>query len=155
MNNDVKKYFINNNIQDGIFSFILSIFLMFYGLINHYSLNKAEWKTSPYLFPILVSVIMIFLSFSLLNYGKKEMKAENRNIKASIKMKDITITVVSSIAYYRIMTFIGFIPATILFLAFMFLYFGERRIWYVAFITMVCSFGIYGLFAILLNVMLP
>jgi cation transport ATPase len=152
---NAKKYFINDNIQDGIFSFILSVSLLFYGLINHYSLNKAEWKTSPYLFPILISVIIIFLSFSLLNYGFNEIKAETKNIKVPIKIKDIITTVVSSIAYYKIMSFTGFVIATILFLAFMFLYFGERRTWYAAFISMACSFGIYGLFAIFLKVMLP
>lgn len=155
MDKNIKKYFINDNIQDGIFSFILSVFLMFYGSINHYSLNKAEWKTSPYLFPILVSVLIFFLSLSLLKYGTKEIKTETQNIKVPIKIKDVSITVVSSMVYYRIMNFTGFIPATILFLAFMFLYFGEKRVRLAVFISVACTLGIYGLFAILLNVMLP
>ena len=151
-----KCYLLNKNIQDAIVFFLLSIFIAAYALFNHYSSKKIEWKTSPYLFPILIAIFIALISLSLLNDGIKEIKSKVKSInKTPVQWKDVFFTIAVSIAYYRIMVFISFIPATILFLASMFVYLREGRIWLIALISFICSFSIYGIFAVLLNVMLP
>lgn len=151
-----KRYLLNKNIQDAILFFLLSIFMVVYALFNHYSSKKIEWKISPYLFPILIAIFIAFISFSLLNDGIKEIKSKGKGIqKTPAQWKDVLFTIVASITYYRIMAFISFIPATILFLVSMFVHLKEGRIWLIALISIICSFSIYGIFAVLLNVMLP
>ncbi len=153
----LKEYKIkfNNNILESIIFFLSSLFLLIYSFLNHYNLKNVAWKTSPYLFPILISILMLFISISLLNIGLKENRINDKNDETIFKIKDVIITVVSTFIYYKIMTYIGFIRATILFLAFMFYYFGERRIWFIASVAITSTFSIYILFAIILNVMLP
>ncbi len=157
------NYFYNKAIQEFILFFILSILLIAYALINHYdtggaysALSNLDWKTSPYLFPILIGIALALLSFFLLNKGIKEMRLKKDNMsKEAINQRALAVTIIASLAYYKGMAFIGFIPSTLFFLAFMFIFFGIKKAWLVALVSIAFSLGIYGIFAILLKVMLP
>lgn len=151
-----RHYLFNKNIQDAILFFMLSVALLVYALVNHYSSRKLEWKISPYLFPVMISVFICALSFSLFTDGIRQIKSnEKEKGKTDAHWKGVVFTIAASVIYYAIMDIIKFIPATILFLAAMFLYLGERRIWLIALISVLCALSIYIIFGVLLHVMLP
>ncbi|MEA4847185.1 MAG: tripartite tricarboxylate transporter TctB family protein [Clostridiaceae bacterium] len=154
--NSKKDYLHNKNIQDAVLFFILAAALMAYSLVNHYSTVKLEWKLSPYLFPTLIAVFIAALSLSLFADGKRQIKLnEKGEKKTAIHWKGVLFTIGSSIVYYGIMKILTFVPSTILFLVAMFLHLGERRIWLISLISVVCSFSIYIIFGVMLHVMLP
>ena len=151
-----KRYLSNRNIQEAILFLILAVAMLIYALVNHYCSTKIEWKTSPYLFPVLIAVFIGALSFSLFTDGIQQIKTSEKSEKKTVvQWKDVVYTIAASIAYYGIMGFTKFIPATILFLVAMFLYLGERRIWLIALISVLYTLSIYVIFGVLLHVMLP
>ncbi len=154
--NSRKHYIYNRNIQDAILFFILAAALMIYSLVNNYSTANMEWKTSPYLFPVLIAVFIGALSYSLLADGIRQMKAGEEDVKkTAAKWNGVLFTIAASIIYYGIMRIVTFVPATILFLVAMLVYLGERRIWLVGLVSVISSLAIYVIFGMLLNVMLP
>jgi putative tricarboxylic transport membrane protein len=154
--NRKKDYLHNKNIQDAVLFFTLAAALMVYSLVNHYNTAKLEWKLSPYLFPVLIAVFIGALSFSLFSDGIRQIKSgEKSPKKTEIHWKGVLFTIGVSIAYYGIMKFLKFIPSTILFLVALFLYLGERRIWLIAIVSVLCSVSIYVVFGVMLHVMLP
>lgn len=154
--NNRKNYLSNRNIQDAFLFFIFATALMVYSLVNHYSTTKLEWKLSPYLFPVLIAVFIGALSFSLLTDGLRQIKSgEKSQKKAAINWKGVLFTIGISIVYFSTIKFIKFVPSTILFLVALFLHLGERRIWLIALISVVCSFSLYIIFGVMLHVMLP
>lgn len=154
--NSKKLYLYNKNVQDALFFFIFAVAMMIYALTNHYNSTNLEWKTSPYLFPVLIAIFIGALSFSLIADGIRQIKSSEKSAKkTSVQWKGVMFTIVAAITYYGIMSIITFIPATILFLVAMFLYLGERRIWLITLISIVSSLTIYILFGVLLHVMLP
>lgn len=154
--NRKKDYLHNKNIQDAVLFLMLAIALIVYSLVNHYSTVKLEWKLSPYLFPLLIAVFVTALSLSLIADGKKQIELNERiEKKTAIHWKSVLFTIGSSIVYYRIIKYFKFIPSTILFLVAMFLHLGERRIWLIAIISVICSVSVYVIFGVFLHVMLP
>lgn len=151
-----RDYFSNKNVKEAILFFLLAVGLLIYSLVNHYDSTNLKWSMSPYLFPTIISIFIGALSVSLALEGIKEVKTNKRvKAKANVKWKDVLFTIVASIIYFILMDVITFIPATILFLVFMLFYFGERRIWLIAFISIGTSTILYVLFDVLLHVMLP
>lgn len=154
--NSRKSYLSNRNIQDAFLFFILATALMVYSLVNHYSTVKLEWKLSPYLFPVLIAVFIGALSFSLLTDGLRQINSDEKSRKkAAINWKGVLFTIGISIAYFSTMKFLKFVPSTILFLVALFLHLGERRVWLIALISVVCSLSLYIIFGVMLHVMLP
>lgn len=154
--NSRKQYIYNKNIQDALLFFILAAALMVYALVNHYSTANLEWKTSPYLFPVLIAVFIGALSFSLLADGIRQLKESKEDSKTTVvNWKGVVYTIAASVIYYGIMRIVTFVPATILFLVAMLVYLGERRIWVVGLVSIVSALSIYAIFGVLLNVMLP
>ena len=149
----------NKNIQDSFIIFCFGVFLFWYSLSNHYNGPAVEWKMSPSLFPILISVFLILLSVSLFFDGLRQIKnktSENKSAAAPVFMlKPVLVTIALSIAYFYLMRFIKFIPSTMLYLAGMILFLGEKRYWLIALIAVICTFSIYVLFDLALGVMLP
>ena len=156
-------YLKNKTIQDSCVVFIFGNVLFWYSLSSHYNGPTVEWKMSPSLFPILISVFIVLLSISLFFDGIGQVKkAINQGSKESesaaskdLKIKPVLMTVLLSIAYFVLMRFITFIPATILYLGGMTLFLGERRYWLIALIAVICTMTIYVLFDLFLGVMLP
>lgn len=154
--NSKRLYVSNKNIQDALFFFILAVVLMIYALVNHYDTANLEWKTSPYLFPVLIAIFIGALSFSLVADGIRQIKSSEKDSdKIAAQWKGVVYTILVSVLYYVIMSVITFIPATILFLVAMMLYLGERRIWLIAAVSIISSLAIYIIFGMLLHVMLP
>lgn len=150
----------NHSLQDALLFAVFGIALLIHALSKHYAQAMPDWKMSPYLFPLLVSIFLILLSASLAADGRRELKqsAEPKPDETSLQLtygKKVLVVVLFSIAYYILMPILTFIPSTILFLTVMFLYLGERRPLVIGLISVLTAVIVYALFALGLNVMLP
>jgi len=154
MKNNLKKYLSNNNIQESIFFMTVALILLVYALVNHYAVN-IEWKMSPYLFPVLISIFLVFLSVSLFSDGLHQIRQNKHEKPEKNNWMRALVVVVVSVLYYILLPIITFIPATILFLVALFLYLGERRWWLITLLSISTAIAIYFIFSTLLHVMLP
>jgi hypothetical protein len=145
----------NRNIQDSIAFFLSGGALIWYSLKKHYGGPSVEWKMSPYLFPILVSVFLMLLSVSLFFDGLYQLRHGEEKKTGPVKFRSVLITIGLSAAYVVLMGWIGFIPATIIFLAVFTFFLGERRLWLIALLALAAALSIYGIFGMALGVMLP
>lgn len=144
--------------QDSIFVGVCSAGLLAYSLYHHYfDRNTSEWKTSPYLFPTLIAVFGLLLTVSLITDGLRECRAGGEEKKAGGRKNfvGVLVLIAAALAYYFLLPLIHFIPATLLFLAFLFIYLGERTWWKIVLLTVIATGLIYVLFGIALHVRLP
>lgn len=158
----MEKYLKNKVIQESIVVLALGIALAAYSLFNFYTAKvQTAWIMSPYLFPLLIAVFVIVVSFSLFAEGRYEVKqaelaeAPGEGKKKSFNMKNMLIALALCIAYCFLLPYLTFVPASILFLAAMIWFLGERRIWLVGAISVVMPVLLYVIFAIGLSVRLP
>lgn len=158
MQNSKKNPFLTNkSCQESFMFFILSIALFIYSLTKHYGAVKLEWKMSPYLFPVLISIFLFFLSISLFSDGLRQIKQGSSSVCDDVKVswKKLISAIVACMVYIIIMPIVTFIPSTILFIGFMLYLLEERRKIFVILLSTLVSVIIYILFSVLLNVMLP
>lgn len=155
----MREYLKNKNVQDSIVVFLLGLALGIYSLVSFYTARvQTKWIMSPYLFPLLLSVLTILLSVSLFAEGRYEVaQARSGEVKSKspLKLKNVLVVVLMGIAYYVLISLIHFIPATIIFLAAMICFLGERRWWLIAIIAVAMPFILYALFQLALGVRLP
>ena len=145
--------------QDSIFVGLCSAVLLAYSLYHHYfDRNTSEWKTSPYLFPTLISVFGLLLTFSLIMDGLQELRAgevKKKDTGSKKNLVGVLVLIGASVAYYILLPILHFIPATIIFLTGLFIYLGERKWWKIALLAVITTVAIYALFGKGLNVRLP
>lgn len=144
--------------QDSIFVGACSCALLIYSLYHHYfDKNTSEWKTSPFLFPTLISVFGILLTLSLVTDAVHELRSGDIAEKTGNGKNPVGVLVViaASLAYYFLMPKLHFIPATGIFLAGLFVYLGERKWWKVILLSAVTTAAVYFLFGVALHVRLP
>jgi hypothetical protein len=60
-----------------------------------------------------------------------------------------------AVGYYLVLPLLHFIPATVIFLAALIAFLGERRLWLVGLVAVVSTLAIWGIFGRALGVMLP
>ena len=157
-NNGKKSLLRNANCQESLFVGLCSVALMAYSLYHHqFDRNTTEWKTSPYLFPVLVSVFGLLLAVSLFADALHDVRAqEQRGVAEGKKnLRGALVFIGASVLYYVLMPHIHFIPATVLYLAGLFVYLGERKWWKVALLSVITTGVVYALFGLGLNVRLP
>ena len=158
-NNGKKSLLRNANFLDSIFVGLCSVGLLAYSLYHHhFDRNTTEWKTSPFLFPVLISVFGFLLAVSLMADAVHETHAPEEVHAKSGKKNNLVGALVfigASIVYYLLLPVLHFIPATILFLAGLFIYLGERKWWKIALLAIVTTGTVYALFGLGLNVRLP
>ena len=150
----------NKNVQDSIAVFLLGMALGAYSLIGFSTAAvKTRWIMSPYLFPLLLSAFALLLAFSLFGEGRYEVKHARGGktpVKtAALKRKNVLAVVLLGIAYVVLIPLIHFIPASILFLAALIRFMGERRWWMLAAVAIVMPLVLYALFGLGLGVRLP
>ena len=176
--------------------------LLFYSLSQQRQIAIA-WAMSPYLFPLLISVFLLLLAFSLMRETIRNAKAEeaegelfsNTKIKSAqgelpsdgkagaaegelpsdgkaetgleetvqnsgaessrpYPMK-FWLSLVGIFLYYLAMPYLGFLIASVLFLAAMLWLLGERRWQIVLLLSAGTALTLYGIFHELLHVLLP
>lgn len=161
MENKEKKSLLRNpNFQDALFVGFCAVSLLAYSLYHHhFDRNTTEWKTSPFLFPTLISVFGLMLVASLLADAFQDMKAADaaagEEEGGKKNTKGALVFIAASILYYVVLPLIHFIPATILYLAGLFIYLGERKWWKILVLSVITAGAVYVLFGMGLNVRLP
>lgn len=132
---------------------------MIYSLYQH-SHSNIDWVMSPYLFPLLISIFLLFLSAGLAaetfrNGGETKRVKEEKVESGGTQRVPFFLTVAGMVVYYLIMPYIGFIFSSLLFLAAMFWLLGERRWQIILLLSVGTTLALYGVFHELLHVMLP
>ena len=156
----MREYLKNKNVQESIVVFLLGLALGAYSLISFYTARvQTKWIMSPYLFPLLLSVFAVLLSVSLFGEGRYEVSEARRGAEqakpAKLKLLNVLVVVLMGVAYYVLISLIHFIPASMIFLAAMIWFLGERRWWMIAAVAVVMPLVLYALFALGLSVRLP
>ncbi|WP_332448429.1 tripartite tricarboxylate transporter TctB family protein [Sphaerochaeta sp.] len=137
---------------EGLVFLAFSIALLIYALFNHYQ-NDGEWKQSPYLFPLLIALFFLPLAVVLLRQGKAEGKKQNS--PATLQYKDTAIVALTTLIYMAVMPVVGFLGSSVIFLAVLIWYLGERNTVRIILISILFPLVMYVLFARMLHVMLP
>ena len=150
----------NKTVQDSIVVFLLGLALGAYSLIGFFTAAvKTKWFMSPYLFPLLLSVLALLLALSLVREGRGEAgqtaSAETVVGSSAQKLKHALAVVLMAAAYAVLIPRLHFIPASILFLAALIWLMGERRWWMIAAVALIMPFALYALFGLALGVRLP
>ena len=147
-----------SSFQDAIFVFLCTAALLAYSLYHQFhDKNIRNWKTSPYLFPVLICSFGLLLTISLIADARREQKAapEAADGKKGGLLVKVLVTIAVAFAYYYLLPVLHFIPATILFLLGLMIFYGVRK-WYVLLLVSVVTSGaIYALFGMALHVRLP
>ncbi len=155
MSNRLKTYLQRPVVHESILCFFLALSLLVYSLVSHRQVS-LPWKLSPYLFPLLVSLFLLVLSFSLFAEGvRPDQKGESCRPSPKTEWKNVLATLAICLAYYFAMPHTGFVLSTVVFLVLLFLLLGERRPLVVGVLSVATSVVIYYLFHVLLHVMLP
>lgn len=147
----VKRKF-SSTFWEGVFLFVVSVFGISMSFISHKDFN-VEWKLSPYLFPLIISFILLILSISIIMQGLKD-ESEKKE-KSKIDIKSLLIFGLVCILYLLVFNFLGFVLSTIILLVLLMMLLGERRWWFILLVSVISSLVIYLLFAKYLSVMLP
>ena len=147
----VKRKF-SSTFWEGIVLFAVSIFGIAMSFTSHRDFN-VEWKLSPYLFPLIISIFLFILSISILASSFKEN--EKRKEKEKGDIKSLLIFGLICILYLLVLNFLGFVLSSILLLISLMILLGERRWWFIALVSIISTVVIYLLFAKYLSVMLP
>lgn len=156
----MREYLKNKNVQESVVVFLLGMALGAYSLISfHTARVQTKWIMSPYLFPLLLSVFAVLLSVSLFAEGRYEVSRERAGEApaklAPLNYKNVLIVVLMGVGYYVLISLIHFIPASMVFLAAMIWFLGERRWWMIAAVAIAMPLILYALFGLGLNVRLP
>lgn len=157
----MRDYWKNKNVQDSVVVLLLGVALAVYSLVSFYTATvQTAWIMSPYLFPLLLAVFAVLLSVSLFAEGSHEVKearqaAEPPAKAAPLAVKKVLFVVALGVIYYLLISVIHFVPASVLFLAALIWYLGERKYIKIALISVIMPLVLYVLFAKLLNVRLP
>ncbi len=169
---------------EGFAFLVLSVALGLYSLVMHEN-SQAKWKMSAYLFPLVIAFFLFLLSISLILEGTKEMQQQAfldthstdlgtggdapgqaslysgqgiRMLFASLMQrawKDSLLFALICLLYILLIAPLGFVVATVLFLALSFYYLKERRVALIGVLSLSFPVVVYLLFGMLLHVMLP
>lgn len=161
--NGVKNRHSTGRAQEAVFIAACSLLLLLYSLYHHhFDRNVTEWKTSPFLFPVLTAVFGILLSAALFSEARRERMRETEQAggreeacTAGIGIKPVLLFIGISVCYDILLPVLHFLPATVLYLAALFFLLGERKVWKICASSAAGAAAVYLLFGVLLNVRLP
>ncbi len=167
------QWHLNHAIQEGIFFILLSGVLFWYGIDSYSKSFNKDWSQSPYLFPVLVAVLMALLAISLLCQGIKEKPAAEAGPGAPAHQTGAVLVVLGlSLIYYLALamlkipyitigifswslTISNFEVVTVVFLFAMMFYLGVRKIPVLILVPLGTSLFLSVTFRTMLHVLLP
>lgn len=153
---NLKRFFLTKDIQEGILFLLLSVWLHTHALTSFQKDFTNEWALSPFLFPRVAAIGFLILGLSIFVGGFKSFRtAEAEEAKQDGSWKALLICIAFVIGYYLVLPLITFLPATILFLAVFMFYLGERGPVILVAVPATAAGFLYVAFGILLNVQLP
>ena len=136
---------------EGLLFLVLSLALLWHALMSHRGLAMG-WELSPYLFPLLIALLLLGLSLALIRAG---FQPDADKPAKKPKWQPVAVTAGAALLYALLMPRLGFVLATACFLLGMLLYLGERRPLVLALLPLGFSAAVYLVFGRLLHVMLP
>ncbi|MGN0906332.1 MAG: tripartite tricarboxylate transporter TctB family protein [Bullifex sp.] len=142
---------INPVVAEGSVLLILSLAGIVFSIVSHYGF-KVEWKLSPYLFPLVICIMLSLLSVSLIISGLSGMK-EGKKEKGD--RRTFVLFLAECAVYLFALKYLGFLICTVILLGAIVHLLGERSWWKIVLISVVTSVIIYLLFGVYLGVMLP
>ncbi|MGO1468614.1 MAG: tripartite tricarboxylate transporter TctB family protein [Tissierella sp.] len=146
-----KSFLKNNRLIEGIVISLLSIFFIIESLKLH---SGQSWALSPALFPLIITISILFFSVWLIIKSLKEERSNTNLIKTEGIMKLIFVIIIS-ILYLVFLQKLHFLISSIIYL-FLFLFIlGERRWWLLGIISLITPVLIQYIFGNLLGVFLP
>ena len=150
--------------REALFIGACSAALLAYSLYHHhFDRNVKEWKTSPFLFPTLISAFGLLLMVLLLAEARRE-SAKDRTETAGaretirpafLKGQVIPAFIAVSAAYVLLMPHLHFIPSTVLYLSSLLFLLGERKPGNILLLSCIAAGAVWFLFGVLLHVRLP
>lgn len=140
------------NAAESTVIFLSGCALFVYSLVKfHASPVKIGWMLSPYLFPLLLSVCLLFSSILLLfEAGEKREDIERKR-----DAKKIFVMLFMGIGYSILINTIRFVPATAVFLVISMRYLGEKNLKKTATVAVLTPCILCAIFEYLLHVRLP
>lgn len=165
----------NHEIQEGCFFLLAGGALLWHGLDSHHKGFNQDWSQSPYLFPVLVAVLMGILAASLIGQGMYDAKAGGEAAKTSgekpCTMQVLTVLGLALLYYLALavlkipyitfgilsysLTISNFEVITVVFLFVMMLYLGVRKIPVLLLVPVGTSLFLSVTFRAMLHVLLP
>ncbi len=158
MNNKKSSIFASHTFQEALVFFVLSVWLIVYSYTKHYTGMKYDWKMSPYLFPIVISVFLFLLSVALFYQAVHEYRKNTGaqcEKNAYFNFFNFMATIILVAAYYFSLRVVPFVIATAVLLALMLILFKEKRWWVILLVSVLTTGAIYLLFSVGLHVNLP
>ncbi|MCR5732285.1 MAG: tripartite tricarboxylate transporter TctB family protein [Sphaerochaetaceae bacterium] len=147
----MKKYLKSSDSVEGALFFVISVLGIIFSIKSH-SMMDMDWKLSPYLFPLAISIMLFALSISLLIEGRKKEEAKKDK---SVHYRDMLLYILICFIYYLLLPYVGFLVSTVVFLIFTFRLLGLKKWSMTILLSVVATLFVYILFARLLHVMLP
>ena len=154
----------NRKYQEAAFVGACSAALLVYSLYHHhFDRNVTEWKTSPFLFPALISVFGLLLVIPLLSEARdgsqthisEAAKTGGGGPSPASHAKSVLVFIAGAVLYDLLLPAVHFLPATFLFLTGLLWFLGERN-YLKLFLAAACAdAAVYVLFGVLLHVRLP
>ena len=141
------------NIVAGI---LLAIIGISFGLLSSNLPDRAAINVpGPDFFPMLISVIMVFLAISLLLQGIVELSRTGlQDSKLTIPIKAIVILVVIA-SYIYLLPYIGFLFGGLLFFPIIMFMSGSKKWLHIAICTTVIPLILFYLFRVGFQILLP
>ena len=140
--------------REGLLILCLGLILGIYSVCSfRTAVVQTSWIMSPYLFPLFLSVLTVLISLSLLWEGMRECGTEHASHRPKVKQTGIVLLL--CILYAALLPHLSFLPATILFLAVLIRYLGEKRLRIVVPVAVFTPLLLYLIFAVGLSVRLP
>ena len=142
------KLLKKTNFIEAVVWLSISLFVIIYGAGLHHGDSLA---LSPALFPVIIGGFMLLLSCILI----KNSIHQEASKPQSVYWLKIIFVMICTIIYIVLMPVIGFIGATILYLAAMIYLLGEKDLLILGAVVVGTSGLTYYIFDVLLNVRLP
>ena len=168
---------INRSIQEGVFFFAVGAALLGYAVTAYRKAFHKDWGQSPYLFPMMVAVALMFLSLCLLKEGAAERKKEAGEGGQTLRPRagnlgGVAVVLALCAVYYAALFYVKlpyvtvgifqffftlstFEAATWIFLILMMVYMGVRKPVILTLIPAGFTLFLSIAFRTLLNVLLP
>lgn len=140
----------NSKFIEGILIALTSLFFIGESLKLH---NGKSWALSPALFPLIITVSILFFSISLIIKSLKE-----EDIAFDLKRGEIIklgLIILISFLYLIILPKLNFLYSTIIYLFLFLIILGERKWWMLVAMSIITPLSIQYIFGNLLNVLLP
>ena len=136
----------------GVVLCILSI--VFYWYAEQYD-GRVQSAYGPHFFPQVLSLLLLISSVLLIVQALKGRALKNLEKINKSGFIQVFITIVLAIAYLVGMQYIGFLPATILFLYLVMFSLGQKKLWVRITSSVLVSSAVYGIFRFFLKIPLP